>query len=333
MGGKSFSGRLTLRIIGIMSLITIVSQFVMAVVSQIIIAKEVTRHPGLEQHPIDILLHSLPMQISLIVILLASIVVMFFVCRRVISRMASPVDRIESDLVLARKIQLGMLRTNFPPQLYAMIDPAKEVGGDLYDFRLKGDQLYFAVGDVSGKGVAAALMMAITRATLSFVMGLGLPMDETLCRINNGFSEANNTGMFVTLFVARINLKTGHMDYCNAGHNPILVLPPDSAPYFLKCKTNLAIGLFENFSYEAEQLDLKPGTRLIAYTDGVTEAEKEDLSLYGNDRLMQWAVNTAFEHKDWEEKETVESLYQSVREFAEDNPQNDDITIMSVRIN
>jgi len=388
MGGKSFSGRLSWQIIGIVSVISILTQLSVALVSQSIIAKSM-QTGSLDQHPWDLLIHSWQMQVAMGVIGVLSLAAIFFVCRYVINRMTHPIselseatlkmakgdfkaqlpeiksqdemqhlhdsflymqhsltdyieelkattaanERMERDLTMARNIQKGMLRTNFPPQLYAMLDPAKEVGGDLYDFRLKGDQLYFAVGDVSGKGVAAALIMAITRATLDFVMGLGLPMDETLCRINNGFSEANNTGMFVTLFVARINLKTGHMDYCNAGHNPILVLPPDSAPYFLKCKTNLAIGLFENFSYEAEQLDLKPGTRLIAYTDGVTEAEKEDLSLYGNDRLMQWAVNTAFEHKEWEEKETVESLYQSVREFAEDNPQNDDITIMSVRIN
>ena len=330
MGGKSFSGRLTLRIIGIMSLITIVSQFVMAVVSQIIIAKEVTRHPELEQHPIDILLHSLPMQISLIVILLASIVVMFFVCRRVISRMASPVDRIESDLVLARKIQLGMLRTDFPPRLYALLNPAKRVGGDLYDFTIKDDQLYFAIGDVSGKGIAASLVMAITRVMLRFVVGSGLPLDETLRRINDEFSATNKTGMFVTLFVARVDLKTGHMDFCNAGHNPILVIPPDAEPYFLKCKTNIAVGMFEKFNYEAEQIDLKRGTRIIAYTDGVTEAEKADQSLYGNERLLEWSKT--LKNNELIEKDVVERLYASVQAFAEGNPQNDDITIVSLRL-
>jgi sigma-B regulation protein RsbU (phosphoserine phosphatase) len=181
--------------------------------------------------------------------------------------------------------------------------------------------------------------MAITNATLHIVDGLGLPLDKTLRRINDSVSEANNSGMFVTLFVARVNLKTRHMEYCNAGHCPILIFPPDGEPYYLKAKPNLAIGLFKDFAYEAEEIDLKAGTRIITYTDGVTEAEKKDLSQYGKDRLMQWAkhiVETFPEtspHADnSREKTIVEDLYASVNAFAAGNPQNDDITIMSVRI-
>lgn len=272
---------------------------------------------------------------------LASLAAIFFICRAVINRMTRPVaelsdaqERLEADLDLARKIQKGMLRTDFPPQLYAMLNPARHVGGDLYDFTLKGDQLYFAIGDVSGKGIASSLVMAITRVMLRFVVGLGLPLDETLRRINDNFSETNETGMFVTLFVARIDLKTGHMDYCNAGHNPILIMPNDEKPYFLKCKSNIAMGLFEHFGYEAEQMDLKPGTRLIAYTDGVTEAEKRDQSLYGDERLMEWASHTVetFPETSSQEQDIVKSLYDSVQAFTDGNPQNDDITIVSLRI-
>jgi sigma-B regulation protein RsbU (phosphoserine phosphatase) len=97
--------------------------------------------------------------------------------------------------------------------------------------------------------------------------------------------------MFVTMFVARLDLKTGHMEYCNAGHAPILVMPPDADPYLLKSKPNLVLGMCENFTYEAEQVDFKPGTRIVAYTDGVTEAERKDLSQYGNERLLAWAQN------------------------------------------
>lgn len=243
-------------------------------------------------------------------------------------------ERIQSDIELARKIQRGMLLNKFPPFLYAMLNPAKKVGGDLYDFTLKGDQLYFAIGDVSGKGVAAALVMAITRVMLRFVVGLGLPLDETLRRINDSFSESNEMGMFVTLFVARLDMKTGHMDYCNAGHNPILIVPPDAAPYFLSCKANIAIGIMGSFTYEAEQIDLKPGTRIIAYTDGVTEAEKADLSQYGEERLVDWAkdlVETGH-GASIQEKDIVESLYGSVQAFVEDNPQNDDLTIVSLKL-
>lgn len=386
MRGKSFSSRLSWRIIGIVSIITILAQFAVYYA-----------YKSLQDSP---LLHVVMTAIGLV-----SLAAIFFACRAVINYMTRPIsrlseavlemakgnlkaklpeiksedemrrlhdsfqtmqnslidyikelktttainERIQSDLALARNIQKGMLRKEFPPFLYAMLDPAKMVGGDLYDFTLKGDQLYFAIGDVSGKGVAASLVMAITRVMLRFVVGMGLPLDETLFRLNNSFSESNEMGMFVTLFVARLDLKTGHMDYCNAGHNPILITPPDGEPYFLHCKANIAIGLIEGFAYEAEQIDLKQGTRLIAYTDGVTEAEKADQSQYGEDRLVAWAkelksMNTEFvegskgrfgEHDisdSTSEKVVVENLYDSVKMFTDGNTQNDDITIVSLKL-
>ena len=241
-------------------------------------------------------------------------------------------ERMESELNVARNIQMGMLCNDFPNQLYALLKPAKEVGGDLYDFVLKDDHLYFAVGDVSGKGVPASLMMAITRASLRFVAGLNLPMNETLSRINNCITDTNSNNMFVTLFVGRINLRTGRFDYCNAGHNPIIIIPPDGEPYFLKAKANLAAGLFEDFPYEGEWLDLKPGTRILAYTDGVNEAESADKSLYGNDRLLAYAASPTVRDGATTEREVAEGLLASVRLFADGNAQNDDITIMSVKI-
>ena len=239
-------------------------------------------------------------------------------------------ERMESELNVARNIQMGMLHRDFPPMLHALLIPAKEVGGDLYDYILKDGSLYFAIGDVSGKGVPASLMMAITSASLRFVSGLNLPLNQTLERINNGVSESNSHGMFVTLFVGRLDLSTGHLEYCNAGHNPILVMPPDAAPYLLKAKPNLAIGLMEGFGYEAESIDLKPGTRIVAYTDGVTEAERPDLAQYGVERLLQWARDLKTDAEGGE-KAVVESLYDSVKHFAGDNPQNDDITIVSLK--
>ena len=238
-------------------------------------------------------------------------------------------ERMESELGVARNIQLGMLRTDFPPQLYALLNPAKEVGGDLYDFVYKDNYLYFAVGDVSGKGVPASLMMAITRAALRFVSNLNLPMDETMARVNSSVYDINSNNMFVTLFVGRIDLKTGHMEFCNAGHNPILILPLDGKPYFLKAKPNLAVGLFEDFPYQSESVDLCAGTRIVAYTDGVNEAERADKSLFGNERLLQWAGTM---EGSMSEQQVVESLYGAVKTFSDGNPQNDDITIMSVKI-
>jgi len=222
-----------------------------------------------------------------------------------------------------------MLSSDFPPQLHALLTPAREVGGDLYDFIRKDNRLHFAIGDVSGKGVPASLMMAITRATLHFMAGLDLSLHESLIRINNNVAESNSNDMFVTLFVARIDLETLRMDYCNAGHNHLVLFPPDGEPYFLAAKSNLAVGLFEDFPYETESIVLKPGTRIVAYTDGVTEAENAAMEQYGNERLLEEVGRM---DSSMDSKAAVEQIYRSVLAFADGNPQNDDITIMSIKI-
>ena len=373
MNNRSFSSRLSWRIIGIVSVIFFVSFIVIGLVSRYVIAHEAAS--------------AAPLVLALIPLLVGVIglIILFFVCRREIRRMTRPVtelsvsalnmakgnfkaklpeinskdemlrlrdsfvymqnsisdyigqlkttksdnERMESELNVARTIQMGMLSTDFPPQLHALLQPAKEVGGDLYDFIRKDDMLYFAVGDVSGKGVPASLVMSITRAMLHFVATLDLPLKESVSRINNSVADTNSNDMFVTLFIARINLKTLRMDYCNAGHNPPVVIPPDGKPRFLPVKSNLAAGLLEQFPYEAEHIDLEPGTRLVAYTDGVTEAENDRLELYGEERLMEAVTHL---EADMDEKTVVQRIYQSVKSFTAGHPQSDDITIMSVRV-
>lgn len=331
MSGKSFSNRLSWRILLIVMGFSIIAQVVMT----LFVANASNQFS-------DLFRESRAMLIYMNGIALVSLVVLFFVCRAIINRMtryreeltltAEANARMESDLTLARNIQLGMVSTDFPPYMYALLDPAKEVGGDLYDFIVKDDRLYFAIGDVSGKGLPASLVMAITSATLRLVVEMGLPMDETLQRINDSFSKSNRSDMFVTLFIASVELKTGRMEYCNAGHCPILVIPPDEAPYLLKCTPNIAVGMFEHFQYVAEQTSFKAGTRLVAYTDGVTEAERDDLSLFGSERLLRWAGHVQQDGRDWDEKTVVESLFQTVREFADGNKQNDDIAIVEINI-
>ena len=240
-------------------------------------------------------------------------------------------ERYESELNIAREIQLGMLPTDFPRRddvsLHAMVQPAKEVGGDLYDFIEKGDTLYFLVGDVSGKGVPAALFMSIARAAFRFIGALGLPMDEVMRRVNNCLCDGNHNDMFVTIFAARLDLRTGEMDYCNAGHNPIVVVAPDGTPEYLHAQPNLAAGLFEDFPYQAEKLQLAHGTRLVLYTDGVTEAERADKSQFGEERLSDWARGL---RPDAASDAAVIDLYTAVKRFTAGADQNDDITILSL---
>ncbi|MBR0254900.1 MAG: SpoIIE family protein phosphatase [Bacteroidales bacterium] len=240
-------------------------------------------------------------------------------------------ERYESELNIARDIQMSMLPQDFPQRddlsLYAMVQPAKEVGGDLYDFVVVGDTVYFLVGDVSGKGVPAALFMAIARAAFRFIGALGLPMKEVVQRVSDCLCDGNTSEMFVTLFAGRLDLKTGQLDYCNGGHNPIVVIDPDGKASFLQAKPNLAAGLFPGFPYQDEIITLKRGTRLVLYTDGVTEAERVDKLQYGEEQLLAWAQRVS---PDTPSNVVVSDLFTQVKHFTRGADQNDDITIMSL---
>ena len=240
-------------------------------------------------------------------------------------------ERFESELNIARSIQLAMVPGTFPAHpdftMHALLRPAKEVGGDLYDYVVMDDKLYFAVGDVSGKGVPAALFMAISRATFHFVAKMQLSMSEVVSRINDAVSDGNETGMFVTFYAGCLDLKTGHLEFCNGGHNPILFVAPDGKAAYYKAKANLAVGLFPDFPYQGESMDLAPGTRIVLYTDGVTEAENAAKDLYGEPRLKQWAESLP---AGTPVQEAVPSLLSDIKAFTLDNEQNDDITIMII---
>ena len=148
--------------------------------------------------------------------------------------------------------------------------------------------------------------------------------------MNNALAESNANDMFVTLFVGRINLETGEFRYCNAGHNPIVIISPDGKAEFMKAKPNLAAGLFSDFPYEEESRTLQHGSRLVIYTDGVTEAEKADGTQFGEDRLIEWSEKKCPLFSD--SGEACEDLYSTVKQFTDGNEQNDDITIMTIII-
>lgn len=242
-------------------------------------------------------------------------------------------ERMESELNIARKIQMTMVPTDFPTceevSVHAYLRPAKEVGGDFYDFLIKDDDLFFAIGDVSGKGVPAALVMSITRSAFRFLGGVGLTIDQMIYKINDTLSKRNENNMFVTLFAGKINLKTGEMYYCNGGHNPLVLCHPDGRTEYLRVKPNIAVGVFDGFVYQPEKLQLEKGSRLILYTDGVTEAEDSQKNQYGEDRLLEYAQRIS---KDQTSKDVVEGLIKEVRCFTGDIDQNDDITVLTVHL-
>lgn len=242
-------------------------------------------------------------------------------------------ERYESELNIASNIQKQMLPYSFHKtekfDIYGKLTPAKEVGGDLYDFLVRDNYLYIAIGDVSGKGVPAALYMAITRFAFNFISNLGFSVDDVMVKINDAFCKGNSMMMFVTMFIAVINLDTYEMEFCNAGHNPIVVKDPDGSVRYLHAKSNLAIGLVDDFAYVKESLQLSNGSRLLLYTDGVTEAEDIDKNQYGEDRLLEFIRNISGTDSS---QDVIDNLFASVKEFTGENAQNDDITALTVKL-
>ena len=235
-------------------------------------------------------------------------------------------EHIESELRIAREIQKRMLPHVFPKRkdvdIYAMMTPAREVGGDLYGYALIDDLLYFCVGDVSGKGVPAALYMAeVTRMFRTLVDGKLTP-DAIANRLNSVLSEDNEQGMFVTMFIGLINLKTGHMEFCNAGHNPPLL---DGE--YMKMETNAPIGLWPELEFEREEVDSMRGRTLFVYTDGINEAENINKEHFGDDRLQ-----ALLKQDLGDARQTSETIHRAVEEFVGDAEPSDDLTKMCIKM-
>lgn len=242
-------------------------------------------------------------------------------------------EKIESELRIARDIQMSMIPKIFPPfpereeiDLYAVLNPAKEVGGDLYDFFLNGDSLFFVIGDVSGKGVPASLLMAVTRSLFRSVSTNTQSPAEIVKSLNAAISEHNDANMFVTLFVGVLNLKTGEMDFCNAGHNPPIIRDKAGNIEFLKVFPNLPVGIIEGFDYKEQKSTLAPGSAITLYTDGVTEAENENEALYGEEKLLK-VVELS---KNTSAKNRVLNVLKDVSMHVGDCSPSDDITMLAI---
>ena len=180
--------------------------------------------------------------------------------------------------------------------MYASMIPAKEVGGDLYGL-LEGDKLYFALGDVSGKGVPASLFMAQTTRLFLTLAKQGMMPAEICTSMNNALSgNDNKNGMFVTFFLGLIDLTTGHLDFCNAGHNPPVIGGGENHGDFLKMLANAPIGLWPGLKYEGEEIESIKGRPLFIYTDGLNEAENTAKEQFGDDHLLAILRNTHFDN-------------------------------------
>ena len=240
-------------------------------------------------------------------------------------------ERIESDLRIARNIQMGMVPHVFPDRkdldLYASMTPAKEVGGDLYGYLLSDDKLYFCLGDVSGKGVPASLFMAQATRLFRTLAAQQLMPAQIATQINEALSgEDNETNMFVTMFIGLLDLTSGHLDFCNAGHNPPVLLR-NGKPEFIKMVPNVPIGLCQGLDFIGETIDDITDCPFFVYTDGLNEAENRQFEQFSDERLLDILEKNPFESC----QQTVELLRDEVERHRDGAEPNDDLTMLCVR--
>ena len=241
-------------------------------------------------------------------------------------------ERIESELRIARDIQMSMIPAgNLESEgldLFASMTPAKEVGGDLYDYFMEKNHLYFAIGDVSGKGVPASLFMAQVIRLFRAMAKHHYSPAEICSRINDELTENNENGMFITMFIGLVDLTTGRLDFCNAGHNPPVLGGDADGGNFLQMIPNAPIGLWQGLEYEGEFIESIKGKPLFIYTDGLNEAENPQLDRFGDEHMLEVLRETKFANA----MQVVETLKRQVEEHRAGADPNDDLTMMCLKV-
>lgn len=261
------------------------------------------------------------------------------VCRNIeeLTKVTAEKERISTELSLAAKIQMEMLPKGYPPfpdrkdfDLFATMNPAKEVGGDLYNYiMLDNDNLLLVVGDVSGKGVSAALFMAKCKELLDVYAKLSLSPKEIFEKTNENLCLGNDTGLFATCWLGIFTFSTGELCFVNAGHPyPVLYKKAEDKFSFLKEKPNLVLGGLDSISYKEYKTTLQKGDRLFIYTDGVTEATNINEKLFGDERLLETIQKT----RNLDAPQTLEKIRSDIDSFTGEAEQFDDITMMSFEL-
>ena len=242
-------------------------------------------------------------------------------------------ERMESELRIARDIQMSMVPSSFALypglDMFASMTPAREVGGDLYGYLLTGDKLYFVVGDVSGKGVPASLFMAQATRLFQTLAKQGMSPAEICSRINDALSGEDNEGnMFVTMFLGLLDLKSGHLSFCNAGHNPPILGDPEKGCDFIQMHPNAPIGVLPGLDFQGDEIENIKGRPLFVYTDGLNEAENPAHEQFGDDRLLTFLRNCSFESS----RQVILDIAADVEKHRNGAEPNDDLTMMCLNI-
>jgi len=244
-------------------------------------------------------------------------------------------ERIESELKIAHDIQMGILPKLFPPfpdrkemDIHATLVPAKEVGGDFYDFFFVDDShMVFTIGDVSGKGVPASLLMAVTSTLIKAKSGKKIRPDQIMAGVNKDLCAESDSTMFVTCFIGILDIKTGELAYSNGGHNIPYQIGRDGTVRPFDNTTSLALGVMDPFAFETKTVRFQPGDCLVLYTDGITEAMNPKEKLYSEKRFEAFLNRI----KTLSSKEIVDATMAEVKRFTAGAPQSDDITLVVIR--
>ena len=242
---------------------------------------------------------------------------------------------IERDLRIASGIQMGMLPEKFPTkadrddvQLYASLTPAKEVGGDLFDFYFRDEKLFFCIGDVSGKGVPASLFMAVTRSTFRTVSAHESMPDRIVTIMNKTIADMNKNHMFVTLFVGVLDLPTGRLRYSNAGHDAPLLIGAGIGE--LPCDSNIPVGFMPTWKYSLQEAQIFTGTTIFLFTDGLTEAMDINNAQFQMERINDVATR-ALANQQQEPRQLIDQMIEAVHQFVGEAEQSDDLTMMGIQ--
>ncbi len=245
-------------------------------------------------------------------------------------------ERIGSELRIAHDIQESMLPKTFPPypdrddiDIFASLVPAKEVGGDLYDFHIRDEKLFFCIGDVAGKGVPASLLMAVTRSLFRSVSSHEDLPEAIVKAINEAMSDMNETDMFVTLFVGVLDLASGQLRYCNAGHEEPLLIGKGVG--LLPAQDNIPVGLKPDWNFESQEAPIYPGTTIFIYTDGLTEAEDSTHAQFGKQRMVKTARRALTESGPTTPEGIIALQTEALHRFVGNAEQSDDLTMLAIR--
>jgi sigma-B regulation protein RsbU (phosphoserine phosphatase) len=242
---------------------------------------------------------------------------------------------IENELKVAHDIQMSMLPKTFPPyperddiDIYGFLKPAKDVGGDLFDFYIHHEKLFFCIGDVSGKGVPASLVMAVSRSLFRNISAHTSEPEQIAYTLNEALADGNERAMFVTAFIGVLDLETGLLSYCNAGHNNPLIIGKEVS--MLSCDPNLPLGVMDGVTFEKQEMVIEPQTTVFLYTDGLNEAENIQHDQFDIQRVIDLATSMVKEGQD-QPTTIIQKMTEAVHAFVGEAEQSDDLTMLAIK--